>query len=210
MQKELLEIFNDKDLVNKIKKRLPYLFQLAEIESSRAGKIGMEVGSLRERIIIALLIYKFGRKNVNTDIPITKPEIDVIVYKNPISIKTETGSTPNGFKLIWTVDAKKAGEFKNNYYPLYDILYVHINWKSVNGGFYYIPIEAQKNVFNKIGREQYIKLPKQGTNPRGVTISKQALINLIKSPFTHGIEILWEKTTIDYDPYKKWVDYWKE
>lgn|GEM_PF-3344634 len=46
MLNKLTEIFNDEKLVNKIKVRLPYLFQLAELESSRAGKIGMEVGSL--------------------------------------------------------------------------------------------------------------------------------------------------------------------
>jgi hypothetical protein len=43
---KLIEIFTDKNLVEKIKKRLPYLFQLAELESSRAGKTGMEVGSV--------------------------------------------------------------------------------------------------------------------------------------------------------------------
>jgi hypothetical protein len=57
MPGHLIEIFEDKNLVDKIKRRLPYLFQLAELESSRAGKIGMEVGSVRERIIVALLIY---------------------------------------------------------------------------------------------------------------------------------------------------------
>lgn len=41
MENYLLEIFEDKKLVEKIKKRLPYLFHLAELESSRAGKIGM-------------------------------------------------------------------------------------------------------------------------------------------------------------------------
>ncbi len=50
MSSRLIEIFEDKKLVEKIRKRLPYLFYLAELESSRAGKIGMEVGSLRERI----------------------------------------------------------------------------------------------------------------------------------------------------------------
>jgi len=60
MAGKLIEIFADKNLVEKIKKRLPYLFQLAELESSRAGKTRMEVGSVRERIIVALLIYKFG------------------------------------------------------------------------------------------------------------------------------------------------------
>ena len=55
--------------VSKIKRRLPYLFRIAEIESSRGGHTGMEVGSLRERIIVALLIYKFGKENVINNIP---------------------------------------------------------------------------------------------------------------------------------------------
>ena len=45
MAGKLIEVFTDRNLVEKIKKRLPYLFQLAELESSRAGKTGMEVGS---------------------------------------------------------------------------------------------------------------------------------------------------------------------
>ena len=43
MPSRLEEIFKDERLVEKIRKRLPYLFQLAELESSRAGKVGMEV-----------------------------------------------------------------------------------------------------------------------------------------------------------------------
>ena len=43
----LVEIFEDVRLAEKIKRRLPYLFQLAELEASRAGKIGMQVGSAR-------------------------------------------------------------------------------------------------------------------------------------------------------------------
>ena len=41
-------LFEDKNIVLKIQRRLPFLFQLAEIESSRAGKTGMEAGSVRE------------------------------------------------------------------------------------------------------------------------------------------------------------------
>ena len=57
MTNPLFQIFENEKIVLKIQQRLPYLFQLAELESSRAGKIGMEVGSLREKIIVALLIY---------------------------------------------------------------------------------------------------------------------------------------------------------
>ncbi|RLI00822.1 type II restriction endonuclease subunit R, partial [Candidatus Bathyarchaeota archaeon] len=101
MSSRLIEMFEDAKLVNRIKNKLPYLFQLAELESSRAGKIGMEVGSIRERIIIALLIYKFGEANVETNIPTTEPEVDVKLFGEPISIKTITGKGFSGVKLIW-------------------------------------------------------------------------------------------------------------
>jgi len=107
MSRPLLEIFEDKKVVEKIKKRLPYLFQLAESESSRAGKIGMEVGSVRERIVVALLIYKFGEANVETEIPITQREVDAKLFREPLSIKTITSKSFGGVKLIWTVDAQE-------------------------------------------------------------------------------------------------------
>jgi len=205
----LIGIFEDPKLVNRIKTRLPYLFQLAELESSRAGKIGMEVGSLRERIIVALLIYKFGEANVETEIPITEPEVDVSLFGEPVSIKTITGKGFSGVKLIWTVDAQKAKEFRETYYPRCDILLIQINWNSI-GGFYYIPLEAQKRLFDRVGGEGYIKLPKPGTNPRGVEITKEALSSLVEDKMSKIIEISWQKTKVDYNPYKRWVDYWRE
>lgn len=209
MSSKLIEIFNDEKLIDKIKSRLPHLFQLAELESSRAGKIGMEVGSLREKIITALLIYRFGKENVETEIPITESEIDANLFRAPISIKTITGTRFEGVKLVWTVDAQKADEFRKNYYPSYDLLLIQINWGSV-GGFYYIPLESQRGLFDRIGRENYIQLPKPGTNPRGAEITKEALSSLIRDKDAKTIEILWKKTTIEFNPYKRWVDYWKE
>jgi len=209
MSSRLIEIFEDVRLVNRIKNKLPYLFQLAELESSRAGKIGMEVGSLRERIIISLLIYKFGEANIETEIPITEPEVDIKLFGEPVSIKTTTGKGFSGVKLIWTVDAQKVKEFRETYYPHCDIILIQINWGSV-GGFYYIPVEAQRKLFDRIGRNRYIKLPKPGTNPRGVEITKEALSSLVKDNLSKVIEINWQKTKIEYNPYKRWVDYWRE
>ena len=209
MTSHLIELFEDETLTDKIKRRLPYLYQIAELESSRAGKIGMQVGSLRENIIVALLIYKFGEKDVNTDIPIVEPEVDVKLSEHPISVKTITGKSLSGVKLIWTVDAEKAREFLENYYPRYDMLFVQIVWNDI-GGFYYIPIEAQKRLFEKIGRERYIKLPKPGTNPRGVEISKEALSRLVGDKETKVIEVSWQKSDVEYKLYQRWVDYWSE
>jgi len=55
----IVELFTDEKIVSRIKNKLPKLFHIADLESQRAGKIGMEVGSIRERIIVSLLIYKF-------------------------------------------------------------------------------------------------------------------------------------------------------
>ena len=209
MSRYLVEIFEDEELVGKIKRRLPYLFQLAELESSRAGKTGMEVGSLREKIIVALLIYKFGEANVETEIPITEPEVDVKLFGDPISIKTITGKGLAGVKLIWTVDAQKAKEFCENYYPQCDMLLVEINWNDT-GGFYYIPLNVQKRVFDRLGRNNYIRLPRPGTNPRGVEVTKEALSNLVGDNESRSILINWQRTKIEFNPYKRWVDLWRK
>jgi len=209
MSRYLVEIFEDEELVGKIKMRLPYLFQLAELESSRAGKTGMEVGSVREKIIVALLIYKFGEANVETEIPITEPEVDVKLFGDLISIKTITGKGLAGVKLIWTVDAQKAKEFCENYYPQCDMLLVQINWNDT-GGFYYIPLNVQKRVFDRLGRDNYIRLPRPGTNPRGIEVTKEALSNLVGDSESRSILINWQRTKIEFNPYKKWVDLWRK
>lgn len=47
-----------------------------------------------------------GEVNVETEIPITEPEVDARLFGEPISIKTITGKGFGGVKLIWTVDAE--------------------------------------------------------------------------------------------------------
>lgn len=204
----LAQLFEDEEVVARVKQRLPRLFQLAELESSRAGKVGMEVGTVREKIIVALLIYKFGEENVETEIPITEPEVDVRLFGEPVSIKTITGSF-SGVKVIWTVDAAKAKEFRENYYPSCDILLVRINWNDI-GGLYYIPVQTQRKLLNEIGREDYIKLPKAGTNPRGVEFAKNVLARLTEDSQSKRIEINWQKSNIGFNAYKRWLDLWRE
>jgi len=207
-QGHLGQLFEDEATVKRIRNRLPYLFQLAELESSRAGKAGMQVGSARENILVALLIYKFGKENVETEIPITEPEMDARLFGEPISIKTITGSF-SGVKLIWTVDAAKAKEFCENYYPSCDILLARINWSNI-GGLYYIPVQVQRGLFDKIGREKYIKLPKAGTNPRGVEFAKNVLACLTTDSQSKQIELNWQRSEIEFNAYKRWLDLWKE
>ena len=209
MDKKIIKLFTDEIVIERIQQKLPYLFQLAELESSRAGKIGIEVGSVREKIITALFIHKFGKQNVKTNLPITEPETDVIVFETPISIKTITGKYFRGIKLIWTVDSQKALEFRQNYEPSCDMALVQINWDS-QGGFFYIPIEVQKQVLNELGRNNYIKLPKPGTNPRGVEMNGKAMQELINHSDTYKILINWKKKEIIFNQFERWVELWEK
>ena len=162
-------IFDDAFIVKRIQKKLPHLFQLAEMESQRNGKVGMEVGSTREKILIALLMYKFGLDDVNADINITVPEIDVFVKDEPLSIKTVTtqnGRWGNGTKLVWSVDANTALNFKYKYSPVCGMMLAQIQWDD-EGALYFFSKELQEKVMNHLGKDVYMNLPKPGTNSRG-------------------------------------------
>jgi len=204
----ITELFRDENLVKKIQAKLPDLFHLAEVESSRAGKVGMEVGSAREKILIALLIYKFGQENVETNYPITEPEVDVRVFDNPISIKTMTGKRLGSVKLIWTVDAEQAVRFSQEYVPSCDTILAQVNWGDL-GWLFFFPRPIQIETLQRIGRERYIKLPKAGTNPRGVEISAEALNILASHPQSLKIPVKWYRKAIDYNPYERWLELWK-
>lgn len=205
-------LFDDNLIVKRVKNKLSHLFQLAELESSRNGKIGMEIGSVRERILIALLMYKFGIDIVDPDIPITAPEIDVIVDNTPLSIKTMTTNSErwSSIKLIWTVDAQKALVFKNTYTPSCDMLVAKIHWDS-EGKLLLFSKEAQCEVLNRIGRDKYIRLPKVNTNARGVEITAEALSMLEHYKDTRSININFMREKLDYrEIYTKWLDAWKD
>jgi len=54
------------------------------------------------------------------------------------------------------------------------------------------------------------KLPKLGTNPRGVEISANALKALVEHDYTIKIPILWKKEIINYNVYNKWIELWQQ
>ena len=207
---EIINLFSDPIIVKKIQNKLPHLFRIAETEASRGGKIGMEIGSVRERIVISLLRYYFGQDNINDNIPITEPETDVILFNNPISIKTKTGTHFSGIKAIWTVDWKKIDTFVQSYIPKVDILLVKIIWGS-DGGFYYIPTMTQNKVFNNLERENYFKIPPRGTNPRGIEYSPEAFKLMLMDNNTCVIPINWKRgTNGEINIYEKWDKHWAE
>lgn len=203
----IYSLFEKEETVKRIQSKLPKLFQIAEIESSRAGKIGMEVGTIRERILVALLLYVYGENNVETNIPTTETEIDVKLFDFPISIKTFTGKKWSSVKLIWTVDPYKVKQFQDNYIPKCGMLLTQVNWGGL-GGLFYFSVQSQRKILDKIGRERYIKLPVQGTNPRGVEISAEALTLLAAQEDTKKILLSWSKQNIELNVFERWTELW--
>ena len=116
----------------------------------------------------------------------------------------------SSIKLIWTVDAKKALEFKNTYMPSCDMLVAKIRWNG-EGKLLLFSKESQQQVLNDIGRDRYIKLPKENTNARGVEITAEALSILETHKDTRCININFTREKIDYrEIYTKWLDAWRE
>ena len=206
----ILDAFKDASFIQRVQEKLPQIFRIAEIECSRAGKIGMEVGSTREKALIALLICYFGESRVSTEIPITEPETDVMVDTVEISIKTVTGN--GGVKVSWTVDAPSAQAFARTYSPQCGILFTKLNWGMKRNiepsGLFWIPLSTQQKILERFGTERYLNLPRPGTNPRGISLSSRGLNALLRDEDTHRIGVNWIRAQVNFDPYKRWIEYW--
>lgn len=201
------ELFEDNDFKELVRRKLPVLFKMAHQDIARGDKAGMEVGTLREQILIAMLMCKFGEENIDTS-AITDPEVDVKLFGEPISIKTKTGTGDSGVKACWTVDQTKARAFIEHYTPSCELLLVEIGNSSI-GKMYFIPLGVQSEIFNRLGCNAYFKMPPPGTNPRGVEFSKEALKAMKGHARTKSIEIRWNRVDIDYTPYERWLNYWR-
>ena len=194
---------------DKIAKVLPTLFNMVELENRRGKKLGMEVGTARERVLIALFMYVYESRNIAFP-PSTSPELDVLIKGRPVSIKTKSSSGLSGVKLVWTVDWTKIEEFLASYRPGSDLLYVNILWGKT-GKLFLIPKRVQENTLQKLGIRGYTKVPPRGTNPRGVEISSDAMRSLQNHPSTQSIPIEWKRDKsllVERALYGRWIELW--
>ena len=210
----ITELFQDQALVSKIQRKLPQFFELVRVGKTRGGGMAMDVGSDREPIIKSLLIHKFGRDNVITDIPAIEKETDVILCGKPISIKTSTNSFKT--KLIWTTDRIQMQRFKESYLPKCDMIFVHIVTKGKEkGGLHYLPQELLIQTLNTVGRDEYIDIPPEDTNPRGIELRARVLKKMVSSPSVLSITINWNIPKSESDeptipPIEQWLKQWQE
>ncbi len=197
-------IFTSAEFQTLVKSKLPKLFEIAEVESTRGGKIGMEVGILRERILTSFFISKAGEENVDGDSSATENSKDVQVNGDDISIKTFTGSGYSGVKIFWTSDTESAKRVMDNYTPEFDLIVANINWGSNKGGLYYVDKQTQRQVMDSVGRNKFLKIS-SGSNNRGITYGTDVLKKLLNHENTLKIEIDWVKTNEKFNIFERWV-----
>ena len=194
--------FDDISFVSIIKNNLPKLFKEAELETMRGGKIGMEVGSLREKILISCLLKRFGENNVNTNFGVSESSKDVKIFDDVISIKTFSNDGYGGLKVFWASDNQTVNKTINNYKPQHSLLITQIKWGKKEGGLYYVPLSVQNEYFEEYGVEKYLKI--NSGNNRGISIDKEILISMLNNPKTKKIEIEWTFNEEPINIYDRW------
>lgn len=184
-----------------IQKRLPTIFYIAESEvRSLSGKLGPEIGLLREKILISMLRI-LTKENTKPNINPMTSEVDAEVFNKPLSIKTSKNTS--NIKIFWTADQLSAERFVENFKPTMDILFVHIAWGK-NKNLYLIPLSVQEETFDIVGKE-FLKAPKPGTNSRGVCFNPKIFKKLLDHCETTRIPIFWSEPEIKCDSYERWV-----
>jgi len=205
--KEIKLLFEDDQVLGKIRHKLPILFHFAELECWSGGVIKYEVNYLRRNILISLLMSVFGDHNVETSIPISKPDADVLLYDTPLLIRTMSCNKIENLKIKFGDDERIVTELSKKYKPMYDLFLVHINWSRI-GAMYYIPEAIQTELFNDLGAKNYLKIPRLGSEQRAVEIRHEALKRMIDHPSTLRLVIDWKRVLIYYRPYEMWFDLW--
>ncbi|MHA1344033.1 MAG: ThaI family type II restriction endonuclease, partial [Promethearchaeota archaeon] len=106
-------IFNNKEFITKIKKRLPKLIYDLDSAFRKGGKLSPDIGNLREKMMIGILKKQYPNK-IKYDFESQESELDFEFEGEEISFKT---SISKGFKLIWTANYTKAIDFYENFIP---------------------------------------------------------------------------------------------
>lgn len=199
-----MEWFNNKIFQEITQKNLPFLFKKAELETTRGGKIGMEVGVLRERILCSILIKSFGVENIITEFGVTENSKDVKVFDDTLSIKTFTNDGYSGIKVFWASDNQSVKTAVDSYKPKNHLLVSQIKWGTIGGGLFLIPLELQNIFFEKCGVDNYLKV--NSGNNRGISFKTTVLKEMINHKDTKKIKIDWKIPEFKLNVFERWIN----
>ena len=202
MNNLIAHILLSEHYLERIRQKLPPAFEMVGQQAS-----GPEVGVLREAVIIGMFMAFLEEEKVKPNTSAVEADIDCYIGDVPLSIKTVTGPNMGGIRIKWTSDQQKAKEFIDSFNPECDLLIVRIIWEGL-GRISYIPEEVQHRIFGKLGRE-YLDY-RQGTNTRGINLSRTALTELESASESVVIPLNWFRSVEPQPVYDRWIAYWQD
>jgi hypothetical protein len=161
------------------------LLRDSHAESLRDGKLTMDVGTSRERDLIAVLCKYFGRDCINWNIPSDFSE-DVLIENKPVSIKHLTTTLRNNcntlpsFKIKWTSNADAAERHIEEYIKSEWTDYLIVSEIDNKGVTVNVISPSQVNRVIKFLKRRAFKEISRKNNIRGIEFSEITL-NLLKN-----------------------------
>ena len=113
--------FDELDFIEAVQNQIPDLLSRADLEAKKYGKIGLNAGTFRKKAIIDFLIKQFDTEKIQFP---DSPDIDLIIDKLPVKIRTITGKS--GIKIKWTIDRNRVMDYIMDYEPICGILLIHL------------------------------------------------------------------------------------
>jgi hypothetical protein len=166
-------------------KGLITLYQSSQMECSRSSGLTPEVGSSRERDLIASFVSNL-ELNVNYNITNDKEE-DVIINDLKLSIKhsSNKSKSQSGIKIIWTVDSEKRNEFLKNFTFNCDIIIVYVRFSEIldKGELEIIFIRKEKlsEIHNNFKLSEKNVFKCLDGNSRGIEFDKKFFEEILKN-----------------------------
>lgn len=165
-----------------VQTELIYLYQKSQSECTKHNKLSMEVGTSREKDIIAVLRYHMKQKVVY-NVGVHAPE-DITICEQKFSIKHSSSKVGKGsIKWKWTSDAYQARQFKEQvmtsftdiYYSNMLLVYMDVRAMIVT----LIGIDKQTIISGIQNLMDDAFVNRAGTNNRGVEFSPRMLKYII-------------------------------
>jgi hypothetical protein len=176
MQK-LEEVLRSKDA----QRALVFLYSQSQLEHTRNGKCGMEIGMAREKDQGAVLKF-FLKDSIVLDIDNNLPE-DYLIENEKVSAKHCTNVVGTSVKVKWTSASVSVSETietlinaPDEYYPHLLITYIDVKNKKVT--IVCVSAEHNKTVIKTLGHNAF---KVQNGNIRGIEYSKQAMKMLLQN-----------------------------
>jgi hypothetical protein len=177
------------------------LYSDSQSECKRNGKCTMEIGSSREKDLLAVLKRYIG-DGIKTDLDNALVE-DFRYNDQRISVKHSSDVVGGGnIKMKWTADQEQANaciramlELKPDHYTHILLMYIRVETKCIDAIM--VSADTVLDIVRTLGLEAFKS--SSGTNNRGINYSKKTLQQFIKRAYFH-VKMTDAGIEVDIDP----------